>query len=392
MALADEISARRKEIRTDGYPMSVGEWLSLYEADEIDIHPEFQRFYRWSEAQKTNLIESLLLGIPIPPIFVSQRADGVWDVVDGLQRLSTIYQLLGVLKDEDGEKVDPLVLGETKYLPSLRGKVWEDPKNEQKSLPADARLIIKRSKISASIILRESDETAKYDLFQRLNTGGSQLSPQEVRNCILVMINREFYGWLRELADYEPFKECISLSDRPIEEAYDLELVLRFVVFYRMAVDDLKAVGDVGVFLTERMRQVATDRTFRKKTIDSAFRQTFDTLLRTVGDDAFRRFDRIKGRHEGGFLLSQYEVVALGLGYNIKGPVSDSYIQRRIRSIWSNKTYTEWTGSGVTATRRLPRVIPLGRELFARGALERSNNSSMRFPAKSVGDVRNLQT
>ena len=66
MPLADEISARRKEIRTDGYPMSIGEWLSLYEANEIDIHPEFQRFYRWSESQKTNLVESLLLGSRYP--------------------------------------------------------------------------------------------------------------------------------------------------------------------------------------------------------------------------------------------------------------------------------------------------------------------------------------
>jgi hypothetical protein len=366
MSLADEISSRRKEIRTDGYPMSIGEWLSLYEAGEVDIHPEFQRFYRWSEAQKTNLIESLLLGIPIPPIFVSQRPDGVWDVVDGLQRLSTIYQLIGVLKDEDGNAVKPLVLGATKYLPSLKGKMWENPDDEDKSLPSDARLLIKRAKISASIILRESDETAKYDLFQRLNTGGSQLSPQEVRNCILVMLNRELYAWLRELADYEPFRLCCSLSDRPLEEAYDIELVLRFVVFSRMAVDDLREVGDVGVFLTERMRQVATDASFKRKTFDTAFRRTFDTLLRTVGDDAFRRFDTRKKRHEGGFLLSQYEVVALGLGYNINRPPADGEIADKIRSIWSNKNYTDWTGSGVTATRRLPRVIPLGRKLFAR--------------------------
>ena len=68
MGLRSEIEARRKEIRTDAYPMSVGEWISLYERDEIDIHPEFQRFFRWTEEQKTNLIESILLGIPIPPV------------------------------------------------------------------------------------------------------------------------------------------------------------------------------------------------------------------------------------------------------------------------------------------------------------------------------------
>lgn len=366
MALADEIAEKRKEIRTDAYAMSIGEWLSLYESDEIDIHPEFQRFYRWSEAQKTNLVESLLLGIPIPPIFVSQRSDGVWDVVDGLQRLSTIYQLVGVLKDEDGKILAALELNGTKYLPSLHGKVWEDASDPGRSLPADARLLIKRAKISASIILRESDETAKYDLFQRLNTGGSQLSPQEVRNCILVMLNRGLYAWLRELADYGPFKTCVALSDRPIEEAYDIELVLRFVVFSRMAVDDLREVGDVGVFLTERMRHLASDPGFKKSAFESSFLRTFDTLERTVGDDAFRRFDIAKGRHEGGFLLSQYEVVALGLGYNIRKPAQDSEVPSKIRSIWSNKNYTDWTGSGVTATRRLPRVIPLGRALFAR--------------------------
>ena len=74
---------------------------------------------------------------------------------------------------------------------------------EQRLASADTRLLIKRSKVSVSIILRESDETTKYDLFQRLNTGGSQLSDQEVRNCVMVMLNRKLYFWLRGLADYD---------------------------------------------------------------------------------------------------------------------------------------------------------------------------------------------
>src|SRR6185437_15851057 len=232
MTLDDEIIAKRKEIRTDGYATSIGELISLYESKEIDIHPEFQRFFRWSESQKTGLIESILLGIPIPPIFVSQRADGVWDVVDGMQRLSTIYQFIGILRDENGNSAPSLVLEGTKYLPSLKGKRWEKVGEEDDSaLPSDARLILKRAKIQVSIILRESDDTAKYDLFQRLNTGGSQLSPQEVRNCILVMLNPKLYTWLRGLADFEPFKSCIALSESALQEAYDVELVLRFVIF-----------------------------------------------------------------------------------------------------------------------------------------------------------------
>jgi hypothetical protein len=91
--LKDQISARARQIRTDGYGMSIGEVISLYKNDEIDIHPEFQRIYRWNDEQKSRLIESILLGIPIPPIFVSQRSDGVWDVIDGVQRLSTILEI-----------------------------------------------------------------------------------------------------------------------------------------------------------------------------------------------------------------------------------------------------------------------------------------------------------
>jgi hypothetical protein len=168
------------------------------------------------------------------------------------------------------------------------------------------------------------------------------------------------------LADHKAFKACVALSDRPVEEAYDIELVLRFVIFSRIDVNDIREVGDVGVFLTERMRQVAVDPAFQQTVCERSFRKTFDKLERTVGADAFKRFNQKKKKYEGGFLLSQYEVVALGLGYNIDHPVSDDAVANIIRSIWSNTAYTDWAGSGITATRRLPRLIPLGRGLFAR--------------------------
>ena len=175
MPLDQEISARRAEVRSDGYPMSIGELINLYRDGELDIHPEFQRFYRWSAEQKSRLIESILLGIPIPFIFVSQREDGVWDVIDGLQRLSTIFELVGELKDENGEYLPPLKLNKTKYLPSLEGMKWEANGSEL-SIGKTNQLIIRRSKIDVKIILRESSESSKYELFQRLNSGGSQAS------------------------------------------------------------------------------------------------------------------------------------------------------------------------------------------------------------------------
>ncbi len=96
--LQTQIDAARMQVHTDSYPMSIGELVNLYEDGELDIHPEFQRVYRWSEEQKSKLIESIILGIPLPSIFVAQRRDGVWDVVDGLQRISTILSFMGKLK------------------------------------------------------------------------------------------------------------------------------------------------------------------------------------------------------------------------------------------------------------------------------------------------------
>lgn len=366
MTLNDEIDLRRREIRTDGYSMSIGEWISLYEKDELDIHPEFQRFFRWSDTQKTNLIESILLGIPLPPIFVSQRSDGVWDVVDGLQRLSTIFQLLGILKDEKKKLVPPLVLQPTKYLPSLGGMQWHNEKTQKKSLPPDAQLSLKRTKLAVSIILKESDENAKYDLFQRLNTGGSELSPQEVRNCLLVMINKKMYEWLRDLAQYEEFKAVTALSDRPIEESYDIELVLRFMILHNLDESEFKSIGDVGIFLTDKISALARSKDFPYKINENVFKNTFDILSKSMGESAFKRYSKIKKRHEGGFLLSQFEVVALGIAYNVSNntQVAVAKIPKIIEGIWSDPRYTKWSSSGITASRRVPRLIPLGRELF----------------------------
>jgi hypothetical protein len=364
MSLIDEVNEKRKEIRTDGYAMSISEWASLYESKEIDIHPEFQRFYRWSDVQKTNLIESILLGIPIPPVFVSQRTDGVWDVVDGLQRLSTIYQFMGILKDENSNNIAPLTLSGTKYLPSLEGKTWNDPDDPESSFSQELRLIIKRSKINVSIILKESDETAKYDLFQRLNTGGSDLSPQEVRNCILVMLNKDFYTWLQSLASYPAFQECVSLSDRPIQESYDLELALRFLIFSCIDEAELDQLGDVGIFITEKMRAMATDNTFDRAGWEALFKQTFDLLQGSLSEESFKRYSNEKQKFTGGFLLSQYEVVAYGVGYNLQNGNPVKNIREKAANIWSNDRYTDWSGSGITATRRLPRILPFGREVF----------------------------
>ncbi|MEA5510673.1 DUF262 domain-containing protein [Crocosphaera sp. UHCC 0190] len=366
MSLQKEIDDTRKEIRTDGYSMSIGEWISLYENNEVNIYPEFQRFFRWSDYQKSAFIESILLGIPIPPIFVSQRDDGVWDVVDGVQRLSTIYEFVGILnKNEEENNNDPVALQRTTYLPSLEGKKWDDPDDKENSLTQTQRLLIKRAKIAVNIVEKESDKMIKYELFQRLNTGGSVATHQEIRNCILLMLNKNLYKLIRSLADYESFKNCIALSDRLYEEQYDMELVLRFIILFDKDEQSIKKLGgDVNVFLTEKMREIAAKKDLDYDKIEKAFKKTFDVLNETTVDNSFKKYKPEQDRFLGGFLLSAFEVVALGIGYNYKNLPVNNKIPDIIKSIWSDETYKKRSGTGVRAESRLPYLVPLGREVF----------------------------
>ena len=345
--------------------MSVGELISLYESDEIDIHPEFQRFFRWSDTQKSRFIESMLLGIPIPSIFVSQRADGVWDVIDGLQRLSTIFELAGILKNDKGGTLRPLALTKTKYLPSLEGKTWDDSKGH--GIGRDNQLIIKRAKIDVKIILRESSEASKYELFQRLNTGGSKLSDQELRNVVMITIDPTFYRWVEKLGKNESFQTCIALSDKAIDERFDLELVMRFLALRNLDKDELRGIGELGDFLTDQAAKFAEDKKYNRKREEWVFKATFALLADELADRSFRRFDAAKERYLGGFLISAYEVLAIGLSYYMQNPKSNFNnldLDNMARRMWSDKKFTDATGSGIRASTRIPKVIPYAREFF----------------------------
>lgn len=363
MSLQDEIDQHRREIHTDSYQMSIGELINLYRDGELDIHPEYQRFFRWTKTQKSRFIESILLGIPLPSIFVAQRDDGIWDLVDGLQRVSTILEFTGDLRAEDGEAVPPLSLEGTKYLPSLRGKTWEG--DDTSSLTPDQQRFIKRAKISLSIMLRESPEAGKYDLFQRLNTGGTFLTDQELRSALLVGTNVEFYRWLVDLAQYLPFKSCMELSERQIEEQYDLEMVVRFVVLNRCEPSDLSGLRELTEFLTETIIEIAGSSEFDRDEEAVKFKKTFDLLGAGLGPDAFRKYDPVRDRFFGAFSLAAFEVIGLGLRRNVD--LFDAGDENRIveivkKEVWSEPDFL--TSTGQRATQRLPRTLVRGRSLF----------------------------
>jgi hypothetical protein len=368
MGLQEEILAQSAQIRTDSYQMSIGELINLYRDEELDVHPEFQRVFRWSDTQKTRLIESILLGIPIPPVFVAQRKDGVWDVVDGVQRLSTIFQFFGELKGEDGKEIDPLVLQKTKFLPSLEGRTWSGPN----TIGKEQQLYIKRAKIDVNIVLKESDKRSKYELFMRLNTGGATLTPQEVRNCLMIMAYRETYDWIKGLAENADFLNTVSLSEKDKQEQYAMELVTRFLTFRTMPEKELSDVADIGDFLNDALgslHEMASSRK-RRAAEEQIFAATFRILNEQLQDDAFRRWHDGKKKFLGAFSIASYEVVAMGIGFHAAPdgtlPISISAIPDKVKSVWDDPTFLKHSGSGARASYRIPKIIPMGRELFGK--------------------------
>lgn len=371
MTLEYEISEAAKQIATDRYSMSVGEMLSLYKEGEIDIHPDFQRFFRWTDFQKSRLIESLLLGLPIPPIFVSQQPSGKWELIDGLQRVSTLLELFGELKGRDGVVKPQLTLTATKYLPHLKGMVWDKEKSSNtEELPPEVKLLVRRARLDINIVLAtKSDKDGKFELFDRLNTGGTVATQQEVRNCLLLMAGGGFFEWLSELATDANFTNAIPLTDRQKEEQFDIELVVRYLVLKDLDSAEARQIDDLHNFLTDRILQFGKDSSFDRATQAQNFRRTFELLNQAIGENVFRRLrlDAPSPRSVGPFLLAAYETIALGLGSNISAgtaPTTAGEVQSIHEALWRDHAQ-QVTSVGKRASTRLGDTLTLGRTLFS---------------------------
>jgi hypothetical protein len=368
--LEQQIQQARMQVHTDSYPMSIGELVNLYDDGELDIHPEFQRLYRWSDEQKSRLIESILLGIPLPSIFVAQRQDGVWDVVDGLQRISTILSFLGKLKNDDDEQLEPLQLQSTKYLPALQGKLWDNPKSPENEIDVEIKRVFKREKLDIKIIKRESEGDTKFEMFQRLNTGGSRLSDQEVRNCMLLMLNVDSYRWLKKLASNPEFISTTPISEKQLEECYSQELAFRFLVQRHFDEATRKQHTDVAPYLdAELTRLFGTPEILDLDKEEKVFNKTFELLNSELSDNAFKKYSHEKNRYEGPISLPVYEAITVALSRLIE---SEQHTDEELKALISIKS-KELTCHPVfidtldKRTRPIDRMIAmsaLGLELF----------------------------
>lgn len=368
--LIEEIENAQRLVRTDAYQMSIGEIVSMYDSREIIIDPEFQRLFRWKIGQKSKLIESLLLGIPLPSIFVFETGNGSWELIDGLQRISTILEFMGRLRGPGEALKPPSILEATKYLPSLYNAVWEISDlipdvdaNDQKPIDKTQQLAIRRGRIGVEILKRPSDDQTKYDLFQRLNAGGTQANAQELRNCIMLMINRDYFQSVKAAAEQISFTNVISVSDEQVEKQRHIEMAVRFLVHAKVAYDgrlDVEEYIDEGIVSLAKAGDYAS-------AADLIIR-TFQLLDGVAGGNALRRFNN--GNYVGKIGLVGLEGIAVGVAKNLDailnlGPnAAKDFVKEKTEEFWAQPESLSFTSPGLRGTIRIQRTVPFGEVWF----------------------------
>lgn len=261
-------------------PMNVYNLMERLENDEIDLSPAFQRRANlWPLEQQSRLIESLMLKIPIPTFYFNATDDDKWVIIDGLQRLSAFKNFLVGNKDESGRMVKEPLRG-LQYLEEFDGITFDE-------LPRQYMRRIKETSIVAYTVEKGTPDGVVYNIFQRINTGGLQLTPQEIRQALYGGQATEL---IKELAETREFLEATQDSISTKRMA-DREYVNRFIAFTELDYQaDYK--GNIDQFLIKGLKKVNSYKDKKQiKRIRDSFIQTMKYSQCIFGRYAFRKYN-----------------------------------------------------------------------------------------------------
>lgn len=366
-----EIQKLRKTISTDRLDISFGEIINMYKNNELVIRPDYQRLFRWTDTQKTALIESILLTIPIPPIFVYEKIDGTWEIIDGLQRVSTIISFFGELKqdittiirpndseedfedfDNNNDSTNPTF---GNYWKMLQGGLITKLENlTVEQLPTHLKINLKRAICRVEIMRGEENLEMKFELFKRLNSGGSILKPQEIRNAIFRGIDNRMNVLLEELSVNESFVKLTKLSNSKKMELYDQELVLRFIAFFNYE----EINENTEIFLNNFMHKAVSSKTFDFDQFKNKFSETLN-LLYTLDDPKIFR------NSKNTFVPAYFEGITIGLAHNFEYySMNLNLLKQKISNLKKDENFKKFSGSASNSKSRIKsRLIRVG-EIF----------------------------
>lgn len=215
-------------------PFSIFEYLRQLEKGKILIQPDFQRNQVWNNSQKSKFIESIILNFPLPPIYLNETKESTYIVIDGLQRSTAVQQFY------NGE----FALNDIEALPKYNGYKFND-------LPESLRSKFEDKKLTVFILKPSTPMVVIYDLFNRINTGGTQLNRQEVRNCIFIGKSTQL---LKELSEKECFRKAINWGVKDTRMK-DREVVLRYLAFRWFDYQN-DYTGDMSDYVETAMKKI----------------------------------------------------------------------------------------------------------------------------------------
>lgn len=266
-----------EQIRVNTKQFSLRNALDMIEDGSLELAPDFQRGRVWKSRQKSRLIESVLLQIPLPAFYFAEDTDGLMRVVDGLQRLSTIYDFVRG-GDERGFELRGL-----EYLQSaVEGKRFED-------LPAPWKRRIHNTQIVANVIDPTTPSDVMYDIFKRINTGGTPLNAQEIRHCMSRDRSRNI---LRKMTSTTEFNEATNNMGGHIR-MNDREMALRFAAFWLMGTDGYAQYAAMDSFLQRTTTMLDNEKHVTEARVEdlvAAFRKAMVNARLVFGEQAFRKW------------------------------------------------------------------------------------------------------
>lgn len=306
-----------------------------------------------------------MIGVPIPSIFVFETDEGRWELIDGLQRVSTILEFAGLLKGPDGSLLPPSVLCETRYLPSLDGKSWDNGSHGSSGIGSKNQIAIKRARLAVQILKKTSDEKAKYDLFQRLNSHGSIATPQELRNSVIYMMNKDYFREFKELSEGVDFVRLMHQSERAAENQSLMDFLTRFFVF--MYIDYDKS-WDIEEYLDNGIIEIISSGRSEFSKMSKKFVDTLRLLVSAGEDDILKRYK--DGRFQGKVGQAAFETIFLGVAQNVSSikrrPNPGAYVLSRAKALWGRKDVLDFTKAGQRGTDRIQKTIEFGGDWFSR--------------------------
>jgi len=319
--LQDQLDKERRLVSFDSYDLTVSSLMEMIVSGAVFVPPEYQRQFIWEPKRQSTLIESVFLGIPIPSIFMAANAYATWEVVDGVQRLGSMCHFIGT--EDLLKKVDrpgPLIISGLEKLSTLNEISFSE-------LPKSVQLYFQTRFLKVVVLNDKSDLSVRFDLFERLNTGGVTLTEQEIRNCVY---RGPFNESLKQLASSPAMRKVIVLGDKAPDSAYE-DVVLRFFAYLNnyQNFDHL-----VKTFLNEYMDSNKASP-LQKSQID-LFNQTFEALAKALPNGIIRT--RAKSP------ANLAEAISVGTALAIKSGKKPR--ANLINALLSNEELKKYTGAG----------------------------------------------